>query len=350
MKKKKLLTHSSMTCAKTCLKMYEYKYVRGLSRQREETPLRVGGLVHLGLELQDIPEKQEYPGWCEEDADKYKWDCDHALAVAMVKAYLGYWADDAVEVVETEKEFRSKIRNPDTGGITSNFTAAGKIDKVVKLPDGRLAIMEHKTTSDSLEPESPYWRRLQMDQQISHYFIGAQDLGFEVETVLYDVIRRPDLKPRKIPVLDENGLKIVEDENGDRVYNKKPKKGDAKPRQTGGEGMTLKTRPETPDEFSVRVFEDMNNRPEYYFCRREIARMDSDVDEFLHELWQQQKMLQECHKHGYFFRNTSACFKWNRPCEYFDVCTEGGIQDGIAPLGFEFKEPHSELSRKGEKK
>lgn len=342
MRKYKLLTHSSMTCAKTCLKMYEYKYVLGISKEREDTPLRVGGLVHYGLEFNVVPEFQDYPGWCEDEEDRYKWDCDQALARGMVRAYLEYWSDDAVETIENEKEFLIPIINPDTKGVTPNFKAAGKIDKVVKLPDGRLAIMEHKTTSDDLDVDSAYWRRLMMDQQISHYFIGAQSTGLDVETVLYDVIRRPQLKAKNVPVLDKDGLKIVEDENGDRVYKK-----DNKPRQSAGDGMTLKTTPESPGAFEDRVYEDMMSRPEHYFCRREIPRIEADIEEFLQELWQQQKMLNECHKHEYWFRNTSACFKWNKPCEYFDVCTEGGIRDGIAPLGYEFKKPHMELNGEG---
>jgi len=344
MGKTKLLTHSSMTCAKTCLKMYELKYVKGLRRQREETPLRVGSLVHLGLELGKIQPVQDYPDWCIEDEDQYKWDCDQALAQAMVQAYLEYWADDNVEVISREQEFYTKIINPETGGVTPSFVAAGKIDKTVKLPDGRLAIMEHKTTSDNLEEDSPYWRRLMMDQQISHYFIGAQDIGIDVETVLYDVIKRPSLQAKSIPILGEEGLPIVlVDETGERAIKK-----NGEPYKTASKGMTAQKRPETPEEYGMRVYTDINDRPEHYFCRREIPRLDSDVDEFLHELWQQQKMLQECHKNGYFFRNTSACFKWNRPCEYFDVCTAGGLDDDdeFAPLGFEFNEAHTELESK----
>jgi len=350
MGKQKLLTNSSMTCAKTCLRMYWLKYVKGLYKQREETPLFVGSMFHVGMENGKVPDFQDPPSYITEEDETYKYNCMQALARGMVKAYLEYWADDTTEIIETEQEFYQPIFNPETNGITPNFKVAGKIDKIVKLPTRKnaLALMEHKTTSDDITPGSAYWRKLLMDQQISLYFMAAQSAGYDVKYILYDVTRRPDLKPKMLAVLDKDGKKIVNDENGNRVYNKDGKK----PRQTAGEGLTMVKEPETVAAYEKRVYTDMMERPEYYFCRQDIPRLASDFTEFQYELWQQQKMLQECHKNGYFFKNTGACFKWNKPCEYFDICTEGGLDESseFAPIGFEFKKPHVELNGKGGKK
>jgi hypothetical protein len=321
-------------------------YIYGLVPQGIDSPLKIGELFHLGTELGKVPKAQDYPGWCTEEKDMYKWDCDQSFAQGMVQAHLEYWADENIDTIEKEREFYSPIFNPDTGRPTPNFKKAGKIDAIIRLADKRLALLERKTTSDDISPDSSYWRHLMMDQQISHYVVGAIDEGYDIETIVYDVVRKPAIKPRKIPVLDDANLKIVtNDETGERVINKT-----GKPRQSGGEGMTIKTRPETPNEFGVRVYQEMTDNPERYFARQEIPRLQSDIEEYLHELWQQQKMLNECHKNGYFFRNTASCFKWNKPCRYFDICTGGGFnpEDGIAPLGFEFREPHSELTKKGE--
>jgi len=347
MGKSKLLTNSSMSCAKTCLRMYWLRYVKGLYKQKDETALFVGGMFHKGLELKEVPEFQDPPSFIEEPEEIYQYNCMQALSRGMVKAYLEYWKDDAVRTIETELEFKQAIINPETNGVTPNFKVAGKIDKIVQLPmrDNALALMEHKTTTWDIEPGQPYWRKLLMDQQISLYYMAAQAAGYDVRYILYDVTRRPQLQPKQLAVLDKDGKKIVMDEKGDRVYNKDGKT----PRQTGGEGLTIETEPETVAAFEKRVYSDMMERPEYYFCRKDVPRLAGDLKEFEFELWQQQKMLQECYKNGYFFKNTDACFKWNKPCPYFDICTEGGIDESseFAPVGFEFKKPHVELSEKG---
>lgn len=341
------LTHSSMSCAKTCLRMYYYKYILGLVKQRIGTPMYVGSLFHDGLELGAAPPKPEPPEWLgldgDYEGDRYKWECDYQLACAMVNAYHEYWADRSIEIVEREWEFTMPIANPDTSGRSRTFDAAGKIDKIVELPDGRMAIMEHKTTTQDLAPDGAYWRKLTIDQQISHYWLGASHGGFDIKTILYDVTRRPMLKPRSIPVLDEEGNKIVVDADGERVYNK-----NGSPRQSAGDGMTLQTRAESPQEFGLRVFEEMSGNPDRYFCCREIPRLENDMEVYKQELWQQSRMIGDCQTNGYFFMNTGACFKWNRPCEYFDVCTSGIFKEGDdAPIGFEFNRIHAELSEEG---
>ncbi len=340
----KRLTHSSMTCAKTCLRKYYFRYILGVVRQREETPRRVGTLFHLGLELGRPPNRPDYPAWCVDDEDQYKMDCDWAIAAGMVDAYLKYWEDDAAETVHAELEFDVPVANPETGGVPRKFRAAGKIDKII-VADGRKMIMEHKTTSDSLELDGTYWRRLMMDQQISHYINGARSLGLGIEnTVAYDVTRRPGQRAKSVPILDGDGMKIIEDENGERVMKKN---GD--PRQSGGEGMTLKARPETPNELRARIREAMLADPEQYFCRREIPRVEADLEEYAHELWQQQKLLTACHNAGYWFRNTSACVMFRSPCDYFEICYQGlAVENGV-PEGYEFKRPHSELTEGGKK-
>jgi len=355
---KKLLTHSSMTCAKTCLRKFYFRYVRGLVKQRDTTPRRVGTLFHLGVELGQPAEHFDYPAWCEEEEDRYKWDCDQALAAAMVEAYLEYWDGDVLEVLASEVEFQVPVVNPESGRSSRTFQAAGKIDKVVQVPagvlesfpDGCVALLEYKTTSDELDPSGTYWQRLKMDQQISHYMMGAaasSDLP-EVQTVVYDVTRRSDKKPKGIEVLDEDGLKIVlDDETGERVYNKAAKGKEAKPRQTGGKGMTVQKRPETPEEFKARVKESMLDDPDRYFCRREVPRLETDLNEYAWELWAQQRIVGTCYNLGAWFRNTSACIFYNSPCDYFELCTQGvDPEEDHAPLGFEFKRAHAELAER----
>ena len=160
--------------------------------------------------------------------------------------------------------------------------------------------------------------------------------------------RRPDQKPKAIPELDKQGRPIVTlDETGERVFKKAAKGKEPEPRKSAGPGMTLKSRPETPAEFGERCYAVMMADPYRYFCRRDIPRLKADLEEYRYELWQQQKLLSERYNNGYWFRDTGACFKWNKPCAYFDICTDGievSPDMEFAPMGFEFKRAHSELS------
>lgn len=328
------ITHSSMVLAKTCLRAYQFRYVAGIVRERTDPPLRIGSLFHEGLEHGKVPEKPDYPGWCRDEEEQYKHDCDYELARAMIEAYLKYWKDDACETITCEQSFRREIRNPSSGRSSRTVEVAGKLDKIVKTPDGRLALMEHKTTSEDLDPTSYYWQRLMLDQQVSLYYMHS-----DVKTVLYDVTRRPALKPKQIPLVDNNGLKIVtDDETGDRVVKK-----NGEPRQSAGKGMTLETRPEDPDEYGLRCYMAMTDEPERYFARREIPRTEADIDEFRQELWIQAKLLYECHQREYFFRNTNSCKPYGRPCQYFDLCYSGWKVGDDLPLGFIYRIAHTEL-------
>ena len=178
-----------MSCAKECARKYYLRYVCRIVRESHDTPLYVGTVFHEGQEAGEVPERDgKYPDWMDDEDARYKMDCDFAKAAAMVRAYFDYWKEDTIEVVENELEFKIDIKNPETKGKARNFLAAGKLDKIVRIPsdvldaypDGCLALLEYKTTSDDLDPDGPYWRRLRIDQQISHYFIAAQRLGYGV--------------------------------------------------------------------------------------------------------------------------------------------------------------------------
>jgi hypothetical protein len=127
---------------------------------------------------------------------------------------------------------------------------AGKIDAIVKLADGRLAVLEYKTSGEDIGVEADYWLRLRCDPQISLYLLGARALGFDVSTVLYDVTRKPTIRLRK---------------------------------------------EEVPEQYGERLLADTGDRPDYYFSRREVPRREDELVEFRLELWQQAQQLRDAY-------------------------------------------------------
>lgn len=353
-----LLTHSRMQSQKTCPRMHYFLYEVGIRRDRESKPLRLGAAVHLGIDLvakgyspdeailAAVAGYEVLPTWAaNNDEAAFEWMIERETVARLLAAYFWYWTGERQQVaqfIHSEQSFDLPLRNPETGGVTTSFRLAGKIDKIIQLADGRLAVMEHKTCSDDLDADSDYWRRLRIDSQISLYMLAARQLGYDVRTVYYDVIRKPRIQPTLIPLLDDEGLKIVLDAEGNRVMTKDGKK----PRQSGdaSQGHVLQQRRQTPAEFGERLTDDIVARPEFYFARQEIPRLESDLTEFQMELWQQQQQIREAQKHDRWFRNTGACMRPYR-CEFLDICHAGYRQGDPVPAGYKIiADVHPELS------
>jgi len=265
---------------------------------------------------------------------------ERATVAALLSGYFWRWAEAPLEILATEQAFELPLVNPATGKPSKLFRLAGVIDGIVRLEDSRLAVIEHKTCSEDVSLDSDYWRRLQIDQQISIYIYAARQLGHNVATVLYDVIRKPTIKPTEVRVTDDDGLPIVLDVRGERVLKK-----DGKPRQTGDtkQGYRLLTRPMTGQEWTEKLIDDIASRPEWYYARNEIPRLDQEIEECMAELWELQQALRAAQRGQAWYRTVTrdTC----PMCSYFGLCSSKTcVVVGEPPEGFEFVEnPHPEL-------
>jgi hypothetical protein len=352
--KERRLTHSRLACAKTCLRKHHWLYVLGLRQVREAEPLRIGRFFHKGIALFDKLPRDEAilaavaaydmgPGPEFSEDQCAAWWTERETIATLLAGWFWRWEamNAEMKVMATEQVFEIPLRNPASGQSSRTWTLAGRRDKVVTLPDGRLAILECKTTSEDLSPDGEFWKRLLMDSQVSIYWLAALDAGLDVQTVLYDVTRKPSIRPAQIAVLDQDGLKIVFDGAGNRVLNK-----DGKPRQSASfpDGYRLQTRTESAAEFGARLGTDLAQQPERYFARREIPRLPRDLEEARYELWAWGRILRECERSGHWPRNTAACNGFGR-CACWDLCT-GGFDpaDGAVPEGWtQLDDVHQEL-------
>lgn len=324
-----ILTNSRMSCARQCLRKHWFRYEIGLVPEREADPLRIGSAVHIGLEslaagrtadgaVADATARYgETPPWCKTDEHFDDWAVECETVAALVAGYAWRWFGvSATEtIVCNEQTFDLPIVNPDTGAPSTFWRTMGKIDKIVRTADGRLLIREHKTTGDSIDPDSDYWRRLTIDQQISHYTLAAQMLGHDVEGIDYDVIRKPGIKPRKLTKAEQQQYL-----NTAVWFNAVIPHGGTAPER------------ETPRMYGARLLFDIGERPDFYYARREIPRLDADMAEYKQELWDQAADLRERRRTGRWYRNSQQCVGFGR-CEYLDVCSTGADPYG-PPMGF----------------
>lgn len=345
----RLLTNSSLSTFRSCNRKYFLKYVRALRTIGDDFAPRVGTAFHRCREAHD---KGEDVGSVLEPLLQDPFDL--ALVAAMDEGYRARWANEPLEVVATEQVFEIPLRNPDTGAPTPNWKLGGKIDRIVKLPDGRLALQEYKSTSRDFSPGKDYWVRLHLDPQLSLYVVAARALGFDVQTILYDVTRRPGQRPSQVPLVDPDGVKIVHGPDGQRVRTKDGKKW----RETGdsAQGFVLQTRPETPEEFAGRVAQAIDADPGHHFARIEIARLEQDLDEALRDVWRTQTVIRGCELEearlegmgrkpsSAWAKNPDGCMGNGFTCEFLALCQSGFVGERI-PDGFrQADEVHEELA------
>ena len=327
------LTFTQMNTVKRCSRKYCLRYVLGIVPRKQSAPLHIGSAVHLGLDLhaqgmsqddaisavyermfppQDTPTSEEAAS---------VWEYRRETVGRMLSAYWWRWrlSDEQCEVVATEQEFRIPLRNPATGASSRTWELAGKVDKIIRRPDGSLWLREHKTCGEDIDdPSAPYWRRLTIDSQVSIYMRAARELGYDVQGVEYDVLRKPTIRPSSVPILDADGLKVVvDDTTGERARNK-----NGSWRQSGGQGFTTHQRRETPREFGERFTETITEAPARFFARRDIPRTNRDLEEADYDAWTTGRIISDCQRLNRWPRNTGACVVFGQ-CEYFDLCTIG---------------------------
>ena len=195
-------------------------------------------------------------------------DADLAMLMAMACAFLGQPGMDAflASVAATEERFCLPL--PGTG-----WKMVGFVDAVTA--DG--AVVEYKTTSRDIAAGSDYWTRLRFNLQVLAY---SRLGGHGRLRAIYVVARKPLIRPRSVPMLDSNGLKMVTvDATGERAFTKA-----GKPKQMPGPGETLQARAETTEEFAVRLLDTLQAAPGDYFATCEMELDPGDVDEALQTL------------------------------------------------------------------
>lgn len=318
------LTNSARNKFAACHRAYQLFYVQGKRPVIPSDALGFGTAMHALLEGVWGGSSSRANGEGDGElrfntGDPYR---DMTLK-ALYEGYLDRWEredDERFEKVAAEVYFEAPLMNPETGGISKTWVLAGKIDAIAReKSSGKLYIIEHKTTSQDIGPGSDYWRRLAIDGQVSGYYVGAQANGYDVENCLYDVIRKPTIKPYKATPEDK------------RKYNK-----------DGSLSKTCREFDETPEEWYHRLELDIIQRPDYYYARVEVARSADDLTDYLFDMWAVGREIADAQRLGRFSRNPQNCQSYGK-CEFFDVCSGCADIDDVT-LFRNAEDPNEELT------
>ncbi len=323
-----VLTNSEIRTFRRCQREWFFAYSLKRRPRRDAEPLRFGTLLHKALEAWWRTADDRYGAAVEAveayvDADEF----DRVKAEELMLGYTARWMNEPLTAIGVEVEFRVEMVNPATGHTSRTFDLGGKIDVIVEEAGRRKLVVEHKTTSEDISLGSDYWRRVSAtDSQVSAYLAGARAAGFDVQGCLYDVLRKPGIRPSEVSIRDEDGTAIVLDAVGQRVRTKDGKKW----RETGDkdQGFTVQKRPETPEEFRERLRADILARPDRYYARGEFVRLEADETDHQYDVWQTGRLIREAELTKRFPRNPDSCIRFGRECPYFGVCSrEASIED-----------------------
>ena len=303
---RQLLTQSRLASARSCQRLHHYKYALGYRPVRDSDALRLGSLVHRGLEAWWLATERRLDAAVAAVVASPSDPYEQVKALAMLTGYDARWQNEPYEVIAVEQEFRADLVNPATGRPSQNWQLAGKIDALVRdTRDGRLLIVEHKTSSADVTPGSEYWRRLRLDGQISMYFVGARSLGYDVAGCIYDVLSKPGQRPLQV--------------------------------------NSKRAQPETPEEYTARLLTAIGEAPDKYYARGEVVRLDGESDEAVADMWQLAQQLRESQLAERAPKNPDACVSWGSTCPFFAACCgEASLDDKT--LFFKVDNIHSELS------
>lgn len=340
---KKRLTYSAMSLFQTCRRAYLHRYVEEIVKSSYvNAALSFGRLWHVLLEtyynglmksqyLDEVVKEihgminANYPNRFKNEDELRHF----SLATAMWEGYAARFANEPFGVEAVETQFLAPILNPRTGYPSQSFDLAGKIDAIFQERDHFL-LVEHKTAS---EIDMNLIGKIGIDFQTLLYAYHCQT---PVSGVLYNVIKKSAKRPKQVPVLDENGLKIVVDADGVRQQNT-----NGSWRQSPANGLALMIRLETDYEFIERL------RPDYesndYYLRQQIIYTPAQVRAMRETLWDVTQQILSCHRSDFWAQSTKACYPIaGAPCQYAELCASCD-DPNIRSNEYTYRAAHEEL-------
>lgn len=234
----------------------------------------------------------------------------HGLMVG----YDARWKDAGYAATAVEQVIQKNLVNPASGRSSRTFTIAGKLD-VLTQRDGRSILFDHKTTSQDIsDPNASYWRQLVVEGQASHYMLLTWMDGRKVDSAVWDVVRKPQISPRKLSKAERASVVA------DGIYfSAKISEADRFALSHGEERESL-------EMYAARLAHDCTvERPDWYFQRRGVPRLDSEILEYAGELWEHSQDL--LYSRGKLAedklppRNSGACLLYNSPCQFLGICS-----------------------------
>lgn len=245
------------------------------------------------------------------DTLDYTTDLVAAKCRALLRGYHARFADSNVyRPIEVEQMTVAPLCNPATQARSKTFQLAGRLDVLAYDQTNRLVVIDHKTTSqDVSDIDAPYWRQLRVEAQPSHYMLLQWLNGRKCDVAMWDVVRKPSISPKKLSKADRASAVSMHEYFGRQLSEVTLRR-------------LLEDERETPEMYEARLTHDCTNeRPDWYFQRRPVPRLDGDLLEQAQELWDYSQEIILARRHNRHGKNDGACMAYNSPCRYLGICS-----------------------------
>lgn len=232
----------------------------------------------------------------------------------LMAGYDARWRNAGYVPLSVEIFRSSPLFNPDTGKKSRSFDVAGKLDVIAEY-GGRRVLIDHKTTTQDIQdPNASYWSQLRVDSQVSHYLLLQWLNGERCENAVWDVIRKPGISPRKLSAAEKKAVTSLGEWFGSKVS------------EADKQAIIAGRENETPSMYEARLRHDCTQeRPEWYFQRQSVMRIEGEILEYARELWRHgQDILavrNETKAGSLPIRNSKACLLYGSPCKFLGICS-----------------------------
>lgn len=234
-----------------------------------------------------------------------------AKCLGLMQGYDARWGHSGFIVRHVETTVTSDLYNPATGKKSRSFRSAGKMDvHCEEVGTGRKFIIDHKSTSEDItDPNSAYWRQLVVEGQASHYMLLEYLNGHKVDYAIWDALRKPTISPRQITKAEMGALQKDKKWFGYDCTDEEVEKAEIDKR----ESLSM---------YSKRVaFDSITERPQYYFSRRSVPRLDTEIIQYAQEQWDHGQDILMARQLDRWPRNSGACIRYGGECQFLSVCS-----------------------------
>lgn len=327
------ISYSQIVQMHKCPRSYYYSNVKCMYPIKQKTSLTLGKLIHIGLEelykepmytIVNLNNALKRINRELEIVDKSNWNendfYNNRYISAMSKALISYYYETkyqedkafGVKVIETEIKREVSIPFPNNNK-KSKWKYVFIPDKVIEVK-GKLWLVSIKTAGKLQEADI---NKYYVDQQaLTELMFLEKEYGRKFEGIIYQIIIKPQIKPKQIPKLDDDGIKVVIDANGERVFKK-----DGKPRESADKeaGYMLVTREETESEFTERLIETIKESDDSFIRTLHRRVTEDDLDSCKKDLWNNNKYIITAKKNKWYQKNTNSCNIYGA-CPYLKIC------------------------------
>ena len=233
---------------------------------------------------------------------------------ALLRGYAERWHDDIGDIVpiEVEEVCMTKLINPETGRPSTVLQTAGKLDVQYRRRSNDVTgIMDHKTTSDDIsDPAGTYWRTEAVNNQSNHYMLMQWTLGNKIGEATWDVIRKPTINPRQLKSKAEHALIVSTHKYCDQTMS------------LATLDWLQENSSENMEMYEARLYQDCTTvRPDHYFQRRPVPRLDSELMDYAKDLWDAAQLVLEARRKNRWMKHPGSCMAYGSPCRFLGICS-----------------------------